>query len=517
MQQAITTFSQSPIWQLQQRYFEEANIHAWSKGEVPHYITSNPTIAKTYAELVYAFLCDLGSRGMISETVYILELGSGHGRFCYHFLKQMELLTAATTHIPPYCFVLSDFSEGVLGYWKKHERLQRFYENGQLDHCRFNALDDDQVELRISGKTISKKSLKQPLIVIANYFFDTIPQELFFVKNQQLYQPMVSVDQPEDGEKKSVREQIKALSVNQTDLLPVDILPYAEDFLNRMLQQYVSFLADETYLLLPDKGLQCIDRLRQLSAKGMMLITSDWGYHRQNELEASGFPAMAKHGSFSYGVNYHAFKTYCDNRNEIHFFPDHYQTSIQLGCLLLTTDAAGFTKTALAYQRFINNFSPDDFFVLKQSGFFTSAPLNIKEILAWTRLTNYDASIFFSMLPRIMELLPDINENDKWDLFKLVHHVWDMYYPLGERTDLAFELGVLLFNLAFYEEALAYFRLSEQLYGYGANRCFNIALCYYSTGDHASALQLSRDVFQKTPKHEKNNELLSHLETLAVV
>ncbi|MFT6066454.1 MAG: hypothetical protein ACJAYY_001931 [Paraglaciecola sp.] len=45
-------FSQSKIWQLQSSYFTESGIDSWSSGAVPHYITSNPVVGKTYAEMV---------------------------------------------------------------------------------------------------------------------------------------------------------------------------------------------------------------------------------------------------------------------------------------------------------------------------------------------------------------------------------------------------------------------------------------------------------------------------------
>ena len=74
-------FSQSLIWQLQRDYFSQTGIEAWrSSEEVPHYITSNPVVGKSYGELMLAFLRDLSLRGQTEETVYLLELGAGHGR-----------------------------------------------------------------------------------------------------------------------------------------------------------------------------------------------------------------------------------------------------------------------------------------------------------------------------------------------------------------------------------------------------------------------------------------------------
>ncbi|MFM2393928.1 MAG: hypothetical protein RLZZ546_1910, partial [Bacteroidota bacterium] len=52
-------FHESVIWQLNREYYEDLGIDAWSSGEVPHFITSNSFVGKTYAELLFAILKDL--------------------------------------------------------------------------------------------------------------------------------------------------------------------------------------------------------------------------------------------------------------------------------------------------------------------------------------------------------------------------------------------------------------------------------------------------------------------------
>jgi hypothetical protein len=50
--------SQSILWTLQRRFFEQRGVTAWSRGTVPHYITTNPTVAAAYAQLVFGWLRD---------------------------------------------------------------------------------------------------------------------------------------------------------------------------------------------------------------------------------------------------------------------------------------------------------------------------------------------------------------------------------------------------------------------------------------------------------------------------
>ena len=78
--------SRSLLWRLQRNYFEHYGIEAWRSGAVPHHITSSPFIADAYARMVLGFLRDLSVDH--SQPVYIVELGSGSGRFSYLFLKK---------------------------------------------------------------------------------------------------------------------------------------------------------------------------------------------------------------------------------------------------------------------------------------------------------------------------------------------------------------------------------------------------------------------------------------------
>ena len=97
-------FSQSLLWDWQERYFAEKGVEAWRQGEVPHYVTSNPTMANSYAEMVFAFWRDqqrLKPQELNpDEPFYICELGAGSGRFAFHFLKRLTRLCEQTGPAP---------------------------------------------------------------------------------------------------------------------------------------------------------------------------------------------------------------------------------------------------------------------------------------------------------------------------------------------------------------------------------------------------------------------------------
>src|SRR6185436_1637515 len=132
--------SQSLIWRLQRNYFERQGIGAWSTGAVPHNITSSPFIAEAYARVVFGFLRDCHARQRDSgQPVHFVELGSGSGRFAYLFLKKfLSMYQSSILKDVPFRYVMTDFTERNLDYWRGHERLQAFVTAGVLDFAQFD-------------------------------------------------------------------------------------------------------------------------------------------------------------------------------------------------------------------------------------------------------------------------------------------------------------------------------------------------------------------------------------------
>ena len=148
--EAPTLFSESLIWQLNRDFYKDAGIDAWSSGNVPHHMTSNAMVGKTYAELILAFLKDLAAKGQTKETVYILELGAGHGRLAFHILKHLEKVQQLITEdLPPFCYVISDIIEENLNFFQTHPQFQPFFENGTLDVTYFDAVASEEMNRTI--------------------------------------------------------------------------------------------------------------------------------------------------------------------------------------------------------------------------------------------------------------------------------------------------------------------------------------------------------------------------------
>ena len=110
----------------------QRGIDAWREGIVPHYISSNPFIANAYAQVAFGFLkdCQATSDGLDrSQPIYIVELGTGSGRFAYHFYTKLAgMLRGSSLQDFPVKFVMTDYAQQNIDYWMEHARLQPLVE-----------------------------------------------------------------------------------------------------------------------------------------------------------------------------------------------------------------------------------------------------------------------------------------------------------------------------------------------------------------------------------------------------
>jgi len=510
-------FSESLLWKLQENYFAEKGVDAWRQGEVPHYATSNPTIAGAYAEMVLGLLRDVKRRDISScQPLYILNLGAGSGRFDYHFLQKLtHLCSRVLFGPPPFCYIISDFSQKNLDFLQQHSHFRPFIEKGVLDFARFDAKTDTEIQLILSGAKLRKNKLELPLVAIANYLFDSLPQDLFYLKNQKISECRTTLKRPIEPDTSSPTDDLlKKIQLSYT-YRPTELPYYEEPFLNELLKRYQHCLSD-THLPFPHIGLRCLARLKQLSSQGLLLLSADKGFHKKSQLLRRRPPHLTPHyGCFSLSVNYHAFKSYSEQQGGISLFPGHQHRSIDIACLLLLQKPDRYLETQLAHDRWIESFGPDDFFTIKKEALEKQIDtLTLKSILAYVRWSGYDARLFQQCLSRLSKLLPKSTANERQDLITMVHRVWDIYFPLGERYDLPFHLAKLLYQMDRYSEALIYFQRSLKKDTsdpkHKISILLNIALSYNRMKENQTALLWIEKALSLDPNHERANVLLKN-------
>lgn len=480
--QDATPLSRSHLWTLQRAWYERAGIAAWSEGTVPHYVTSNPFIARSYARVVRAWLEEIAVDP--GEPVHLFELGAGSGRFGFAFLK--ALLPCRV----PVRYVLTDMAERNIAFWRTHPALRPFVDAGVLDFARFDAdqADDEPLTLLHAGRALG--ALRNPAVVIANYFFDTIRQDAFTLEDGVLHDCRVALESPQDEPDPGDPAMLPRL-VPRYSSAPAT--PYGDPELD-------GIRGESTF---PVGALRVCQRFRALSGGRMLLLSADKG----DVIPIPDPPALAIHGSFSLRVNYHAIGAWFRNAGGEMLVPSRSYEDIAVVAAVL-----GCPAPRAAYVEAIDSFGPDDFFTLKSALNRHLPTFSAGQLLAWLRVGGGDQALLCQSIPLLIDGMESVTPRQRQDLLAMVEQVWESYYHLDERRDLPFELGTLLTAMGCYLNAISYFQRSIGLYGVNAATCYNMSLCHYHLEDRSAAARWARDALDLEPAYEAALEMMAELE-----
>ena len=78
-----------------------------------------------------------------NEPLYIIELGTGSGKFSYYMLKALEeMKNVCDFPFNKIVYVMTDFTEKNFKYWVDHPALKPYFDRGLLDAGIFDAVGD---------------------------------------------------------------------------------------------------------------------------------------------------------------------------------------------------------------------------------------------------------------------------------------------------------------------------------------------------------------------------------------
>lgn len=504
-------FSQSIVWKWQRTFFSQQGAQAWSKGTVPHYVTSNPYIAQAYAHLILGWLHDIVDQLDPSQPVYIVELGAGSGRFAYHFLVTFfEFFDKSALQDITICYVLTEFNKATRDFWKRHQQLKLWVDGGRLDFAKFDGESDSSIVLMNSGKPLSSSTLKNPIAFIANYFFDGLPQDLFHVENNKLYEYLVTLTLPTTPSDIHDPVHLEHISM-QYEKKPTTTEYYDDPQWNQMLAEYQSLL-NTTNLLFPITAFACLQRLHEMSNGRMLLLSADKGFHRESDLALYDNPQLSVHGSFSMTVNYHAIGQYTELLGGQFLSSPHRHGNLDICAILYGEHSRDYPETRQAYHREFIRHHPQDFYMVKGAFDDLKDYFSLEQFVSYLRLSNWDSHLFAQYLPVMLEHMGDIPAHLKEDLYHTMLKLWEMYYFIGEEYDMPFSIGGVLYGLERYKEAIVFFNHSIRLHGRHASTLCNLAMCYYTLDNVDIALNLVKQSLELDPTYELSQELLAELQ-----
>ncbi len=546
----FSAFSQSEIWRLQNAYYQQQGPAVWQQNQVPHYITSTPSLVKAYAHILVHFVMDGLQNGAIDprQPIYLLELGAGSGRFAIQLLQQLEVITRqyglAELEL---CYLLSDFSEKNCAFMAAHPYLQHDLAAGRAKVIHYNVLPKnavldakvDATESEVAEVTdiTSVLSGTNPPIVLANYVLDSLPQELLYLHYGELYQGEVAIDtehelddiqsqQDQQESEQQSQEQCQEKEQAETQLYyrwqkQPSIAHWLKSQpkalraeLSHQLDYYTSRL-HSLPLMLPTGALACLHNLQQSLPQGMMLLSADFGQNQLSELgdtllSNTSVPSTWNRQHFSQPVNFHSVNLWLGRQQALVRSIKHrgkglvFNLAITLGTHTAVSDKA-WPLTYQACENSLLDYNPDDFFVIKRSLHGAREVLSEAQQQAYIRLSEYDPKVLALFLPNLLS--QGVPVDNRLDWCALLSKVWQVYVPIGEQGDFAFQLGLLAIDLSHWGLAKACFISCLHWYGESTAVLHNLALCAQATTEDELALKTSGYALELNPDDKQVQQL----------
>lgn len=472
-------FSDSVLWGFNRRYYASKGPMAWHSGEVPSYATCNTFIARAYAKTTMSYLRDARAAGLLdpAHPVYIVELAAGVGRFAYQFLQKLEQLRAPSSLADlDIRYVMTDFNTTNPTVWSTHPSLQPFVQSGRLAFGLFDVDSDREIRL-LAGGTLSKETVKNPIVVLANYAFDTFRHDLFRFADGQVHEVTVSVRSPDPEPDLEKTELISKLRL-QYGARPIDPRTYYRDpALGRVLAHYGERLAEVT-MALPYSGFIGLHHLMEMAGDRLLLLSSDKGFTDDAELFHPHQDSMQFHtGCFSMMVNYAAIGRYFVELGGRYRASHRRSLTLRtVACMVGGTDAQ-FADTLSTIREEIEDFGPGEFFELLQAHRARKDAPTFEAIMGFLRMSGFDPTYVWDNAVHLRAIAQSLNETQQVELVQAIERAWRNYYPGPQ--NFPFEVARVFMAMRRPVDGIRFSKIGIEWFGESPAALLNMGICYY--------------------------------------
>lgn len=494
--------SRSRLWRLNRAFYERRGNTAWTTGKVPWFVSANACLARAYALVIDGFLRDVAAGAFGPELalptrpVHVIEVGAGHGRFAFLVLEHLVALEARHAALGPRAplrYVVTDVAEANLAFCAEHPALRPHLDAGRLDLARYDAERDETVALRRSGVVLSPGAPAGALVVIANYLFDSLVNDVFRVTASGLDEclpALYSSAAEADPDDPAILDRVKLVYARR----PAGPSPYGEPALDAILDDYRRTLPD-TAVTFPIGALTCAGNLHRLAGGRWLLLASDKGPVHAEELLHRTEPQPVVHGSFSLSVNFHAIGAWFEQVGGHVLDVTPRDGSLTPNGFVAGARPEAVIRTRLAFADWIERFGPMDFVALQdQVRAVGDKPPTVDALLAILRLGDWDPWLFYRLADHLRPQLDEASEPLRRETRRALVKVWARYYHLGGSQDLPFELARVWQRLRNHDQAIELYRRSIELFGDSHVTHHNLGLCHYYGGQRYA---LARDEFER--------------------
>lgn len=456
----------SVLWRSQRGFYEREGPTAFLSGTVPWRITSSLLLASAYAEAAAAFA--EGRKGALQ----ILELGGGVGRLAFHLMRELDARGV------DFRYHYTDASPASVAAVKRHPQLLPWMDRGLLSATPFDALAP-------SGPALPPG----PVVVIANYLFDTLAHDAWRADEGRARAQHVEVWGPAEG--------------GPLDALEWRFVEAPQAPVPAALTGYAARIGSGRFLW-PTRSLQAVNAIAAWVRRPHLWLIADKGPAALAAISGRDSIALARHGCVSASVNFDAVRAWAGWRP--FFMP--FEATDRFGVYGLVQGTRDATAVARAWDASVGQNAALQAEVLLEQLVTTNAPLpQLLQALAFTR---FDPDALLRLAAPMRALLSAATPGEQVAaLFAAVDATWNNRFVLAEPHDLAFEIGTLLHRAGQLSGAAGYYRKSIELRGPHATTYFNLALCLLDLGQVPAAKRALESTLAADAGHPRARALLA--------
>gem|GEM_PF-2945133 len=505
----FTRLSESGIFGKIKQYYKDVGKDAWKAYGVPNFVTTNSSIAHSYARVMLSMVQDWQKQNTSAnndEPIYIIELGAGSGRFAHYFLHHFFKALDNTQISQKVVYVMSDISEANIGFWAQHQKFKPFVDAGQLDFSYLDLWEDDEVHLRQSGKVISKKSITTPIGLIANYVFDSVPVDLFSIKDGVLYEKQVRTKM--DEKNKNVAAAVDKAELSYRDI-PCSLQYYGREDLDNILSAYVA-AGDDFHFSVPVGASTGLERLAKLTTGPIFALASDFG---DTSLESAKTiddqRGVSKEIAFVVRVNFDGVGRFCKANGGAVLKSPHTYKSIATVGLLLGSQLSEFRGLEAAFEEYIVDFGPDDFYAMKHVADGEKENHSFEHIMAILRLSKWDSMVFKIHFEALNEIAGRFSRPAKLSVRATLDKIEKLYFDSDPDSDILLQIANIKAKIGDYEESLILFEGVTKVHGTTANNQYFMGLLNWKLDKKEQAIECMEEAIKLNAKLDHAKEALA--------
>jgi tetratricopeptide (TPR) repeat protein len=478
--EAPCRLSKSMLWRLQADYYETKGPDAWASGAVPFRISSNPFIAHAYAQMLYGFWQDSGKE----ETLTVIELGGGSGRFGFLLARALQALHAENFK---FRCIITDAAQSNVRAWADHPEFAPLVADGLVDFAVLDAAHPVDAVLLRDGCPLTEVVKTGPIALIANYLLDVLVHDAFRVENNTLHEVLVGIDiENETTDLTDPAALLPKLSFRQLKT-PLSLPYYNDPILDGILENCRHDLKGATFLL-PIVGLQMLETFRQIGDGNLLLLASDKARIDTEQLNGRDGLSLVLNGSYATTVNLNAYAQWAEAMGGICLSRMPRYTRFDTYLFAIGSERT-FVETCRAFHREAENFGVADYSALATGVQRNQGALDLRALLAAIRLGQYDPELVARLETPLCEFASKADAEDRAALADALEKAWANHFFIPGGRDVAFTLGRLFRRLGAPARALDFYRASVTQYGPTMGTWRNMGRCCEDLGDKPQAIK----------------------------